>query len=361
MTYEDKEFRIKGLKMFIRIILLSSLFYLLIYSFPAFSFDLNSPAYSLNAENKDVKNITEARKIGELLDDLEKNWNEHKSDGVVKYYSDDFVNGDGLGLEAVKKLTHELWEAYSDIQTKSEDRTIRVYGEYATVDSTDLYSGTSSKERNEVGAKGEIRALVVGQMFLKKFGPAWKITSDKTILEKVSIGYGIGSELVDKNKIKLSVPEQVASSQQYTATLDFDLPLDIKPVAAISKELLIYPQVTGEDKFRLITESKLEKLLSANKISKNELITATIGLTGGPLKPKLLGLVFLSRRVNVIPVSEQSEEVSIIKTPAKSALNKKVDSLDFNIPEGKQINEEIKNEKEDLSPTNTDKKQDITE
>lgn len=295
---------------------------------PVFSLDPQSTTFSISVETKDTNSITDTQKIEQLLDDLENNWNQHKIDKVLRHYADDFVNGDGLSLEAVKNLTLELWEAYPDIFTKADSRSIRVYGDYATVESTDLYQGTSSMIRTEVASKGTLKALSMGELFLKKYGSVWKITSDKTKFEKVSIGYGLGIEVVDENKIKLIAPEQTVSGQQYTAKLDFQLPNEIKPIASISKEVLTYPQVIGEDKFRLINEPSLERLLSANKISKNELVTATVGLTGGPLKPKLLGLIFLSKRVNVISVSNQSSEVSIITTPAKSALNKSVELLD---------------------------------
>ena len=296
---------------------------------PVLSFDPQSAAFSVTAETKDINNITETQKIEALLDDLENNWNKHDIDKVLKHYAEGFVNGDGLGIEAVKKLTLELWEAYPDIQTKSHERVIRFNGEYATVESTDLYNGTSSRIRTEVGTKGDLKAVSIGSAFLKKFGPAWKITSDKTLFEKVTIGYGIGGELIDKNKITLSVPEQVVSGQPYTAELDFDLSDDIKAVAAISKEVLTYPQLTAEDKFRLVDQSKLERLMYANKVAKNELLTATVGLTGGPLKPKLLGLIFLSKRVNIVPVSNVVAEESIIKEPAKSALTMTIDFLDI--------------------------------
>lgn len=311
-----------------------------VFNRSACSYDLNSATFSINAETKEINDITEARKINEFLDDLEKDWNEHKIKDVLNYYADDFVNGDGLSLKSVNNLTLELWEAYPDIKSKSQDRTVRVYGEYATVESTDLYQGSSSKVRDEVGTTGVLKAVSVGEIFLRKFGPSWKITSDKTIFEKVTIGYGLGIEFIDKNKIILSAPEQVPSGQQYTVKLDFDIPNDIKPVAAISKEILIYPQLTSEDKFRLISESQLERLLYSNRISKNELVTATIGLTGGALKPKLLGLVFLTKRVNVIPTSDKSAEVSIIKEPAKSALNKAIDLLDVYPEEKKEQNKQ---------------------
>ena len=312
----------------------------------AFCFDFQSAAFSINAETKDIESVTETEKINALLDGLEKAWNNHTVEKVVQYYSDDFVNGDGLPLEAVKSLTSELWEAYPDIKSSSHDRSVRVYGEFATIESVDLYEATSSMIRPEVGTKGTLKAVSMGELFLKKFGPAWKIISDKTFFEKVSIGYGVGVELIDQSKIKLSAPEQVASGHQYTAKLDFDLGEDIKPVAAISKEVLVYPQVAAEDKFRLVNESKLERLFPANKINKNELVTATIGLTGGALKPKLLGLVFLTKRVNVIPVTEQVSEVTIIKSPAKSALNKAVDLLDGYPSEQIEQNSNLKKEED---------------
>src|SRR3989338_881421 len=326
MTTE--KFNMKKSKSVLANVLLLYLVLFLLNIAPAYSLDPQSAAFSINAETKDINTLTDVQKINEMLDDLEKKWNEHDIKGIVKNYSDDFINGDGINLEAVKNLTSDLWEAYPDIMTKTQERTVRMHGEYATVESTDVYEGTSSMVRQEVNSKGVLKAIAGGELFLKKFGPTLKITSDKTLLEKVSIGYGIGQELINQNKIRLSSPEQVAAGQVYTARLDFDLPDDIKPVSAISKEILIYPQVTAEDKFRLTNESKLERLLSANKISKNELITATVGLTGGALKTKLLGLIFLTRRVNVIPVTGESSEVSIIKEPARSVLNKEIEPLD---------------------------------
>ncbi len=328
------------------ILVIGSLSLFLLTGLSAYSFDPQSTAFSVNAENKDINNITEVQKINELLDTLESDWNAHKIENLIKYYADDFINGDGLSIASVKNLTSELWEAYPDIKTKSQDRTVRVFGEYATVESTDIFEGTSSMIRQEVGASGVLKAVSTGQLFLKKFGPAWKITSDKTVFEKVSIGYALGSELIEQNKIRLTAPEQVAGGQQYTARLDFELPADIKPVAAISKEVLVYPQIAAEDKFRLINEPKLERLVPSNKVGKNELITATVGLTGGALKPKLLGLLFLTRRVNVIPISDELDEISIIKSPARSALNKSVELIDFH--QNRKIENEIeKKEKDD--------------
>ena len=327
-------------------LIVSSFFALL----PLSAFDGSSSAFSVSNESKDLNTITETRKVNEVLDEIEKHWNAHNIEKVIEFYDDRFVNGDGLNIDAVKELTKDLWEAYPDIMSKAIEKTVRIQGDYATIESTDVFEGSSSMIRPEVGTKGNLRATSAGQMFFKKFGTAWKVTSDKTLVEKVSIGYGIGAELLDQNKIQITAPEQVISGQQYTARLTFNLSDDIKPVAAISKELLIYPQVSVGDKFRLIGEKFIERLINANRISRNELVTATVGLTGGALKPKLLGLVFLSRRVNVVPVSGDNSEISIIKEPAKSSLNTDVDLLDKypdkQLRELKEQNEPEENKKE---------------
>lgn len=337
------------MKLFVAVLINIFLLTILVFSSNA-AFDSQSASFSLTAESKDLENIAEVQKINEILDNLENDWNEHSIDKLAHYYEDDFVNGDGLNIDSITKLTKELWEAYPDIKTKSKERTIRAYDEYATVESIDIFEGSSNMVRPEVDSHGTLRAISIGELFLKKTGQTWQITSDKTVFEKVCIGYGLGSELVDQNKIRLITPEQVAANQDYTARLELDLPPDVKPVAAISKEMLTYPQLAAEDKFRLINEPQLERLLMANGASRNELITATVGLTGGAMKPKLLGLVFLSRRVNVVPISTSENEFDVIKTPARSALSKSKEPIDFyNTEEETSKQEEKKGNEQDSS------------
>ena len=50
----------------------------------------------------------EIQKITKLLNDLEKEWNNHDLNSTKDYYSDTFVNGDSLNLEDVNNLTREL-------------------------------------------------------------------------------------------------------------------------------------------------------------------------------------------------------------------------------------------------------------
>ena len=69
-------------------ILAATIFYSLI-NLPVYSFDLQSGAFSVNAETKDIDTIGEVQKVNELLDDLENNWNLHNADKVLKNYSYD--------------------------------------------------------------------------------------------------------------------------------------------------------------------------------------------------------------------------------------------------------------------------------
>ena len=119
MTTE--KFNMKKSKSVLANVLLLYLVLFLLNIAPAYSLDPQSAAFSINAETKDINTLTDVQKINEMLDDLEKKWNEHDIKGIVKNYSDDFINGDGINLEAVKNLTSDLWEAYPDIMTKTQE------------------------------------------------------------------------------------------------------------------------------------------------------------------------------------------------------------------------------------------------
>src|SRR3989338_9352499 len=99
-------------KYFLLIIVFTSF----VLSLQSFAFDPQSAAFSINAEKKDLNNIDEVRVINELLASVENDWNNHNLKGAFKYYTEDFVNGDGLSIESVHNLTKDLCEAYPDIK-----------------------------------------------------------------------------------------------------------------------------------------------------------------------------------------------------------------------------------------------------
>src|SRR5205823_4592117 len=80
-------------------------------------------------ERKDVEGI---------LHNIEEQWNSHNLDGVMGFYSDDYINNDGLDKKSVSALTQDFWKTYPDARSTSETKQIRVEGPFATIESRDM-------------------------------------------------------------------------------------------------------------------------------------------------------------------------------------------------------------------------------
>lgn len=255
--------------------------------------------------------------IEKLLKSIETDWNAHNLDSVMSYYSDEYLNNDGLDKKAVTALTQDFWKTYPDAKSSSETKQIRVEGNFATVESRDLATGTTAKEMPGIGTKGELTSVSEGQLYLKKHGTAWKIIGDRIDYEKVRVAFGLARQVT----AQFSAPEQVKAGKQYTAKLELGLPSGLTAVGSITNTQLQYPQPQPDDAWRPMNEPAsdkplLERVLTANNKNRNELLMATIGITN-TARNSLMGIAFLTRRLNVIPTMEE-EPVKIVKDePAK--------------------------------------------
>lgn len=232
------------------------------------------------------------------LQELESKWNSHDLDGVMRHYSEDYVNNDGLDKKSVIELTKDLWKNYPDAKSTSKMGKIRIEGRFATVDSHDTATGYTAKELPAVGGKGELSSVSEGQLFLKKVGDDWKIIGDRIDYERVKVAFGVARNL----KATFVAPEQVKAGQEYSARLSVQLPPESLAVGSITSEPLQYPQVTHKEVWKPIEEDTqaLERVIRANSTNHNELLMATIGITDLE-KEKLKGLTYITRRLNVVP------------------------------------------------------------
>lgn len=291
----------------------SRIFRLLFITFLALSFN---PASSEIVEEDPVevvfKNVYEA-------------WNAHDLETLFSYYSKDFVTGDGITLEEYKELTKSLWEAYPGIQIDNQKRTVRTQDQYATLSGIDFFYGESKETNEELATKGYLNAISQGQIFLQKFGKNWKIVSDHIYFELVTVYYGNAKKFLDEHQIYFSSPEQVRAGQDYSATLYFILPENIKASATINKELIVKPNPDeiSDESFQNISEHKLERLFEANESNHNELVSATVVISKGIIEPKLDGILYISKRVNIIPSVKPLVKGSIVHKPFSQSENSK--------------------------------------
>lgn len=283
----------------------------------------------LEPDNK--KNEKERKDIETLLANLESQWNAHDLDGVMSHYSDDYINNDGLDKKAVASITKKFWSQYPDSKSNSKIKQVRIDGNFSTIESRDVATGTTDKENADTGTKGELNSVSEGQVYLKKNGNNWKIIGDRIDYEKVRVSYGLARQLT----ANFSAPEQVKSGRQYSARVDISLPVGLTAIGSIMSQPLKYPQPTGDEdkaKPRIIDGETLERVMSANTSNRNELLMATVGITNST-RSHLMGITVVTRRLNVIPqtvedpadkteVAAKTEEDPAKKADAKSDTDK---------------------------------------
>ncbi len=255
-----------------------------------------------------------------VFQDIYDAWNAHNADKLFSYYSKSFVTGDGINKEEYRELTEKLWKTYPDIKMENQKKTIRSQDNYATISGIDFFYGTSAEPNEDLGKNGILNAISQGQTFLQKYGKEWKIESDSINFELVTVYYGNAKEYLDEHQIYFSSPEQVKAEDQYSGTLYFILPENIKATATINKELIQKPNNDSiEESFQVVNDHKLERLFTANNTNHNELVSATIILSKGIIEPKLDGILYISKRVNVLSETKKAEPETIVNKPFATA------------------------------------------
>lgn len=306
---------------------------------PARAIETSPPAagtteFSLEPDPKTTEK--DRRDIESLLKNIETEWNGHNLDAVMGFYSDDYINNDGLDKAAVASLTKEFWSRYPDAKSVSKTKEVRVDGSFATVESRDTATGTTDKENSDIGTKGELNSISEGQLYLKKIGTSWKIIGDRIDYEKVRVSFGLAKQL----NANFSAPEQVKSGRQYSAKLEVSLPVGLSAVGSITSQPLQFPQPTPSDAWRPLEGASLERVMPANTKNRNELLMATIGITNAS-RSHLMGITVLTRRLNVVPDAHEDPSKKTEEVVSKAE---------------KSTGEEVKSEtpkKPDAEPTKT--------
>lgn len=276
-----------------------------------------NPIYAQNSAAAPEEEAIQADPLEYLFEQMYEAWNDHDLERLFSFYSNDFVTGDGIKLDDYKELTKSLWDAYPDVKIENQKRTIRSQDQYATVSGIDFFFGQSKDVNKELNDKGSLNAISQGQIFFQKYGKDWKIVSDRIHFELVTVYYGDAKKYLDNHQIYFSSPEQVNAGAQYSATLYFILPENIKASATINKELIVKPDPAAvfDESFQNITEHKLERLFQSNTTNHNELVSATIVISKGIIEPKLEGVLYISKRINVASTVGSLSKSSVINKP----------------------------------------------
>jgi hypothetical protein len=277
------------------------------------------PLVGADPQSPVVKSLVEA------FADLVQASNKHSIEDILKHYSPKFISGDNLTLPQIKDLIMETWKSYPDIRYNSRPIEVRVNEDWATIETLDNSTATAPPDKDVLDVPGKLVSSSRSLLFFRRTGNTWEITSDSTIWEEANIRYGIGDDV----SITLSAPEQVKAGEPYSATIQAKLPEGTFTIATIDNQPLTYPHPQADDKFRPLAgdNNSLQRVLHANTTNHNEIVTATIGLTGveqkNPERPSLSvnGIATIVKRVNVVPISAEDvlsslQKKELVKTAA---------------------------------------------
>lgn len=273
---------------------------------------------------------SEVQALFKSFNDLLLASNKHSLEDILKHYSPQFISGDNLTLDQVKNLIVETWKSYPDICYDSKPIEVRVHGDWATIETMDRSVATAPADKDILDTPGRLNSESRSLLFFRKIGNSWEITSDSTIWEQAIIRYGVGDDL----KVILSAPEQVKAGEDYSVTVQASIPEGTFSIVTIDNQPLTYPHEKVDDKFRTLNpdSSQLQRVLKANTNNRNEIVTATIGLTNLTQKdmerPSLAlnGIATVVKRVNVVPISaedalDQLKRKNMVRTSADGKVN----------------------------------------
>ena len=309
---------------------------------PAATAPIVSSEFSVDGD--DSAHDIERKEVESVLNVIETQWNAHDIKAVMSNYAEDYVNNDGLNKRAVQKLTEDFWKTYPDAHASSKTKHIRIEGNYATIESRDVSVATTDMQG--MPSRGELQSVSEGQQYMKRLGNAWRIIGDRIDYEKVKVAFGLAKQL----DATFTAPEQVKAGKQFSAKLEVNLPPGLNAIGSITNQPLTFPQHPPLEKTRELSEQPqqppiLERVMPANTENRNELLTATVILVN-PSR-KMMGLSFLTRRLNVVPDVPEPMSATTATAQAGESGSDKVatESSKEKLPEEKVDKEETSDKK----------------
>lgn len=254
------------------------------------------------SQNREIRNTRDS--IKNVLVRQDKYTNDHDIEKLSELYADNFVNSDGFGKKVYFELIKKTWDTYPSIIYETQIQSIRVNGDFASVQAYETSSATTLEQTENIEAYGELRSSANTIYYLKKTGEKWLIVAEDILSEKSQLKYGDARFI----RMNLKAPEIISAGDEYTAILDMELTDDESAVATIDRQQIIHPLKEADEAFRQLSdENVLERVFVANRLNINEYATASIGIAKAEAYDKtrtrvyLSGVAFLMTRVNVIP------------------------------------------------------------
>jgi hypothetical protein len=223
--------------------------------------------------------------------------NNHDIDGCFKLYADDYLNSDGFDKTESRAILENFLEMYPDARTELSVDNVLIYGPIAASSVLEKTAGISGKEMPGLG-KGTLSSTYRRVRYLRKENNSWKFIGASAGVEDVTVAFGDGQNCSPRLESQTKGDSVVSIS----AVLTCKLGADQSALGSISSQAETFPAQQPKDGWRPMYDCKLERIMTPNKEYRNELITATIGVSNRKMR-SLTGLVLLTRKVNLLPES----------------------------------------------------------
>jgi len=246
--------------------------------------------------------LTPELQIKNIFLQYQKYVNTKSLEKLLNLHDDSYRSSDGYNKDRLKELAIASWEEYPDLKHTIKIVNITVDVDYATVITDEKLIGTTKKQIELVSGNGFINSHSTSIYYLKKCSNEWKITSDFVITEKTALRYGLAKYI----PMSVDAPGIVTPNEEYTGILKINTPRQYVALVSINNEPITFPVEKSTEVFRALKSTGIqERLLTSNNGGKNENVVASVGIAkpnidGDNLSVNLLGIAFLSSRVNVI-------------------------------------------------------------
>lgn len=264
---------------------------------------INTPSFAfLSKTSKEAKKVT--KQVKKLSD-------EGKIDELQEYYSDDYKSHDGYTKEEMLNIIGIAHKLYPNIKThtqilkyeepEEDEQFITVYIKESAKAGIKV-EGQDAKYASKDKIKGKMDSFSRYNITYKKENGKYKIIKDDISEEMVSLKYG---EAI-KADLKMDVPMQVASGEEFSALASFKkFPKNRVVVGAIGHDKIIYPPEKNIEPYRVISKNAtLERILKTNPQGHNEYVNATFAIishedeTDNAKNPTVAGMGILIKRIN---------------------------------------------------------------
>lgn len=240
--------------------------------------------------------------IVQLFSQIDEFSKKYDIDSLKKLYSENFIDNDGYTKDVYFSLVQDTWNTYPRISYATKIKNININGNYAIVETEETSIAVADDLTKNL--KGELYSQAKCIYHLRRVAHKWKVTNENVLEEVSTLKYG-DARFVGMD---IEVPQMVGAGQEYTATLNVDLPSSNLVVASINQEKIINPVEKSEEIIRRLDETQsLARSFYANTDNVNEYIVASVGVTKSEevddetVRVYPNGLAFVMVRVNVVP------------------------------------------------------------